>query len=410
MTARAALSILWLTIFTQLNSAQAAESSGNQFEKPSSISAREWWDHASWLQTDLWEVRDEVQPNDFTNHYSIDTVYGPMEAWSDQNLLARLREIAALHWLRQQGAGRAGGRGTVAVATGKLELVEDLATMPLATVFDVPRGARALIRRAGAFALEERRHSSYTSGGPVRGLLGANDRKRALAARLQVDPYSDNEPLQKELERVALLEALPDFSIGLAIPGNGLFSILETGRETRMMDAYLASPSDLFLENRKTLQEIGVPKELAADFLSIPFSTPAQQTILTRALASLSEAEERTRLIAMATDSSSREEFDFYRRTAELLSWYQANEEPVARIESQGWLPVAVTTSGKRVLPFAVDLGGWCIDCGSALSVFATEGRGNVVAVTGKLTPRAQAELAQRGVAVLSAALASKAP
>ena len=389
----------------QLTALLAWSAAAEEFEKPAALSAREWWGDAAWLKTNLWEVDDEVRPDDFTNHYSIHSVYGDLEAWSDQNLLARLREIAALHWLRQQGAGRSSGRGAVAAASGKIEFVEELATMPLTTVFDVPRGARALLRRTGSFALGERRKSNYSAGGPFRGVVGANDRKRSLAAALQVDPYSDNEALQKELERVALLEALPDFVIGLAIPFNGLFSLQETGKEARMMDAYLASPSDLFLENREALQRLGASKELAADFLALPYSTPAQQTILTRALGSLSSAQHREILLSMAADAGSRTEFDFYRRTAELLAWYEAHQESIDHLESQGWIPVAITKSGKRVLPFAVDVGGWCVDCGSALSVFADQGKGNVVVVTGKLTERAQKELAQRGVAVIQPGL-----
>jgi hypothetical protein len=115
----------------QLTALLAWSAAAEEFEKPAALSAREWWGDAAWLKTNLWEVDDEVRPDDFTNHYSIHSVYGDLEAWSDQNLLARLREIAALHWLRQQGAGRSSGRGAVAAASGKIELVEELATTPL---------------------------------------------------------------------------------------------------------------------------------------------------------------------------------------------------------------------------------------------------------------------------------------
>ena len=378
-------------------------SQGQDFEKPGSLSARDWWNDADWLRTDLWQVRDEVRVGEFTNHYVIDSVHGTFEAWSDQELLARLKELQAIHWLLAQGAARTGGQGAVEVATSKITVVEDLAKAPLATVLDVPRGARALIRRAGSFAREERRHGNYGSGGPVRGLLGANDRKRALAVKLEVDPYTDNALLQKELDRVALIEALPDFGVGLLIPGNGLFSLLETGKESRMMDAYLSAPADLFVENRKTLRnEIGIPETLTMDFLALPFTTPAQQTILARALAMAPTAKDRDLLVDLAAKSTSREEFDFYRRAAELLAWYQKEREPVAKLETFRWLPVAVSTSGKKILPFAVDYGGWCADCGGILSTFADMEGGDIVLVTGRLTERALRELKQRDVEVIS--------
>jgi len=373
-----------------------------EFEQPAILSAREWWNNALWLDSSLWRVHDEIHPEDFTNHYDIDSSFGPMEAWSDQHLLARLNEILAISWLREQGVGRSSGRGFQELATSKIQAVESLAVRPVNTVFDVPRGARAIIRRMGSFKLEERRQGNYSGGGPLRGMLGANDRKRSLAAELRVDPYSDNPVLQEELARVALLEAIPDFSVELAIPGSGLFDLLDTAKEVRTTDAYLASPSDLFLQNRKSLLENAkAPEALVAEFLSLPFCSPAQQTILARSLASVSTAEHREVLVALAAASTTRQEFDFYRRTTELLAWYQMNREPIAKLETLHWLPVAVTASGKRILPLAVDLGGWFEDCASILSEFASGQTGCVVVLKGRLTPRAQTELRRRGVEVV---------
>jgi hypothetical protein len=385
-----------------------AEVSPVGYEKPEVLSAREWWGDAPWLRGDFWRVRDEVRTDDFTNHYVVDSIYGTMEAWSDQHLLARVREILVTRHLREQGAIRTGRESLVGLAAEKLDAVEDIASSPVTTVFDVPRGARAIVRRTGSLRLEARRKGSYGEGGPLRDFVGATDRKRAVAARLEVDPYSDNAALQKELERVALLEALPEFTLGLVIPDNGLFSLIETGRQARMQDVYLASPADLFVENRDLLRgEIGAPDDLASAFLSLPFSTPPQQTILVRSLAALSGTRDRHLLVRLAVETTTRHQFDFYRRAAELLAWWHARRTPVDSLETFRWLPVAVSATRKRILPFAVDLGGWCQDCGSTLSSFAEDELGDVVLVTGRLTERAHAELARRGVEVVEPARAA---
>ncbi|MFT5470209.1 MAG: hypothetical protein ACI8UO_005334 [Verrucomicrobiales bacterium] len=74
------------------------------FEKPTAISAAEWWDDAAWLSTNLWDVRCD----DLTNFYLIDSIYGTFEAWSDQQLLIRLREIQVISSLRGEGLAETG--------------------------------------------------------------------------------------------------------------------------------------------------------------------------------------------------------------------------------------------------------------------------------------------------------------
>ncbi len=372
------------------------------YENTPAITASDWWNEADWLKTDLWTVNDAIEFHNFTNHYTIDSVFGTFEASSDDELMNRLKEIQAIHALRKGGSISAGGKGVANVATDKLKVAENLATKPVTTVLDVPKGARAIVRRAGAFSRKEKRQGNYDGGGPFRGWLGANDLKREIAAKFEVDPYTDNAVLQKELERAATLEALPNFAVGFVIPGNGLFSVLATGEESRITDAYRADPSDLFVRNRRTLiHDLKVDPDLAAELLSSKISTPAQQTILVESLASLSGVPNRALFIEIALNAETRSQFDFYRREAELLAWYHKHRTPIRTIENFRWLPVATDRSGKRVLPFAVDYGGWCPECGGFLSDFSDAGNGDVVLINGRLTDTAVAALKNRGVEVV---------
>ncbi|MFT5470208.1 MAG: hypothetical protein ACI8UO_005333 [Verrucomicrobiales bacterium] len=269
-------------------------------------------------------------------------------------------------------------------------------------MLDIPRGVGAILSRAGSLTREERREGAYGGEGLVKGWLGATDRKREIAAKYDLDPYSDNEALQEELDRVAALEALPDFAIGLVIPGKHLFTVLEEAERTRISDAYLASPSDLFIRNRKTLiDDFGIAKDLASQFLSLEFATPAQQTILIESLAQLEEAEDLTSFFELAVATESRQQFDFYRRNAESLAWYQLNVDSIAKIEEFLSMPLAVDVNGRRIMPFGVDLAGWYSDSGAFLSEFASAGNGDVVLLTGRLTKRARTELEERGVEVI---------
>lgn len=371
-------------------------------EMPGALSAKVWWNNAEWLKTDLWEVRDEVITTNFDNHYVIESKYGTFDAWGDDQLKNRIKEIQAIHTLRDKGAARATSDGLVDETKKRIEVAEDLAKAPVTTVLDVPRGARAIVRRAGAFQHRERRKGSYGGDGPLKSWLGADDKKRKIAAKLGVDPYSDNQVLQKELDRVSTIGSLPELAVNYIDPGSGLFSVLESGKQSRMMNAYLNSPSDLFVQNRRTLiDELGASKDLAAEFLSVEFATPAQQTILVESLAKLKKTSNRLLVIEMAVESKTRAEFDFYRRCSELLAWYQTNRKPIAKLDAIRWMPVGSDKSGNRVLPFPIDFGGWCPECGGFLTEFAETGEGGTVVVSGRLTERAQTELKKRNVEVV---------
>ncbi|MEM9016289.1 MAG: hypothetical protein AAGC68_04695 [Verrucomicrobiota bacterium] len=369
------------------------------YDDPVKLSARAWWNNAGWLETELWTVRDDVYPNNLANFYLIDSPYGTFKARGDKQLLGRLREIEAIHQLRNKDALESGGEGTLDFAKDKIGVAEDLIEDPETFVEDIPRGARALLRRAGSNLLKERRKGAYSSDNAVQSLLGADDRKRALAAKLQVDPYTDNQILQKELDRVATVKALPEFGVGFFIPGNSFFTVLDAGESARVADAYLSSPSDLFVKNRRAmLDDFGVSKNVAAEFLSREFVTPAQQSILVQSLATLSGATGRDLFIELSLNATTRHEFDFYRRNAELLAWYNQNRKRITAISSFKGLPLATDQSGARVFPFSVDLAGWCPDCGGILTDFADAGNGGVVLMSGRATDRTKRELASRGI------------
>tara|TARA_R110002096_G_scaffold16106_6_gene54985 strand:- start:2934 stop:4184 length:1251 start_codon:yes stop_codon:yes gene_type:complete len=371
-------------------------------EKPEALSAKEWWNNANWLKTDLWEVRDRVETTDFDNHYVIDSIYGTFDAWGDDQLKKRIKEIQAIHRLREKGAARATSDGLVNETKKRINVAEDLAKTPVTTVLDVPRGARAIVRRAGAFQHRERRKGNYKGDGPLKSWLGVDDQKRQIAAKLGIDPYTDNLVLQKELDRVSTIGSLPELAVNYIDPGSGLFSVLESGRQSRMKDAYLNSPSELFVQNRRTLiEELGASKALAAQFLSVEFATPAQQTILVESLVQLKNTKNRLLLVQLANLTKTRAEFEVYRRCAELLAWYHSNRSPISKLTSLRWMPVGVDQSGNRVLPFPIDFGSWCPECGGFLTEFSETGEGGTLVMTGRLTERALSELAKRNVDVV---------
>ena len=367
------------------------------YEPPPILSAKEWWKEADWLSNRLWRVRDEVISDGISNQYIVNSAYGTFTAYGDRQLLERLRELRAIYFLRNQGSLSSGGEGTLEIAKDKLELAGEIVEDPRQVAGDIPRGARAILRRAGSKIHRERRKGNYGGMGPLRSIIGADEKMHKLAARLEIDPYTDNEMLQDELARVSTLKALPEFGVGFVLPGRKVLKVVEAGNATRSIDPYADSPSDLFVHNRRTLiEELGVSKEMAAAFLSTPHATPAQQTVLVQSLGRLSNSRAHSVLVELATDTATRNEFEFFRRVAELLAWYDDHVSPVQKLEPFLGVLVATDTAGKAVLPLAVDLAGWCEEVAHIIDRFSELSEEATVALSGRATGRMLLELEDR--------------
>lgn len=369
------------------------------YEAPPVLSAKVWWKDVDWLSNQLWRVRDEVVSDGISNQYVIDSAYGTFQAYGDRQLLERLREIRAIYFLRNQGAFESGGEGTIEIAKDKLSLAGEIIEDPKQVAGDLPRGARAILRRAGSRIHRERRKGNYGGEGPIRSLIGADGKKLELTGRLEIDPYSDNEMLQEELERISAVKALPSFGVGFVLPARRFFKVVEAGNAVRSIDPYLDDPSDLFVHNRRALrEELGASKELTSEFLSMESATPAQQTMLIQALAELKNCRSRTVLIEMAVNTETRNEFDYFKRTAELLAWYNGQVSPIQKLEPFLGVITFTDTAGERVLPLAVDLAGWCEEVASIVSEFSNVTEGGKVALSGRATGRMLVELDRRGI------------
>src|SRR5262249_52883283 len=127
--------------------------------------------------------------------------------------------------------------------------------------------------------------------------------KREYAAQLDVDAYSSNKVLQKQLNSVAWAASAGDlaFSAAMIPAGTGgtvvsSIKLANTGKSTRKADP----PARLRLINDEKLGKMGIPEELRKRFLDHPAFTPRHDTIITDNLERLDGVAGRETFLALA--------------------------------------------------------------------------------------------------------------
>jgi hypothetical protein len=343
-------------------------------------------------------VSDAVRTDGFMRRYSIESDYGRFEALGDDMLRTRVAEITALAELEQLSASQ--------------EFASALGRTLKSSISGIPRGASEALRSAAELSRGERSELEDAALGEF---FGFEKRKREIAQRLGVDPYSSNEVLQAELNRFAWVSYVGGFGAMLVpfaeTPGSSGEPVpAEMGREDQILLDY--APEDLRRLNRIELAVMGIPEPLRQRFVSHPWYSPRQQSLLVAHLATLDLVENRAAFVEAATQASSEVDALLYVRTAELLRVYHTEVAPLARLASFQGSVVGVTADGGLVAPLALDYAVWTRPAHafantlvrSSLSDGSPVSRRQIL-VTGSFSPKARAKIRNRGIEVTERAL-----
>ena len=160
--------------------------STNEYETPGQVNAEDFLPKSAFAGKKRF-VEKVAQNNGLQNTYRIRAGAETYEITGSQISTAK----AFTHGLKQSAKGT--------YQTGK-QIVRD----PVTAVKKVPQGASRFFGKVKGFLSEDEEDANQKSspGDTIKGLLGVDDEKRKLPARLCVDVYSRNQALQDELDRV----------------------------------------------------------------------------------------------------------------------------------------------------------------------------------------------------------------
>ncbi len=324
-----------------------------------------------------YQVGEQAAVEGFMNNFSIKSDFGQFSAKSDEHLRVLIGEIAAIAELQQMSKTKAFTDSLAKSAVQPVYAAQRVVEQPVETVKQIPQGIGRLWNRTsrivsdGAEKLGELSSESSNDGEGesasntskavdagtkfTKDQLGLNSAIRQLAKELNVDPYSTNEVLQKEMNNVAWAMAAGSFAT------SKISSMPSVIGDIGELDSLVwdTNPLDLQLQTEKTMSEMGADEALIKAFYDNSFYTITMRTRLIGSLLQLKSAQGKTNLIADSVQAKSELEARIYSQIAETLVAYEKARSPISNIFSGSGLPFALTQSETMVLIVPVDYLLW---------------------------------------------------
>lgn len=365
----------------------------------------------AWIEGPHHRIQPTVQTIGYLDNFIVASDYGTFEAPSDAMLRRLLREIRAIAALHEVTLSKAYAEALKGAAMGPVRGVKALATEPVETVKAVPKALFSVFSRVGESV------STATSGGKTKyedtGMAQAlqmSAYKRDYAKELDVDPYSSNPVLQKQLDSVAWAAAVGNLTVGVASMASGseVATALSAARNIDQARAIVAAepPAELMKRNRAMLDQMGIDRRLRDQFLKQTQYSPRAKTVLVMALAAMPATAGKASVLAAAVAAPDEVTAIFYQQMAELLDGYDDRVARLTRLERFNRLVVARDAKGKTILLIPIDHVIWDERAAAAATGLARRlkprpGGGDVQFwITGTASPRFKSEAERLGIAV----------
>jgi hypothetical protein len=342
----------------------------------------------------------------FMNHYTVTSDYGPFTAPSDARLRRLIREIAAIAELQKIHQSDAFAKATVEAGKGVVQGAQHLIDDPVGTIGAVPEAVFSVFGRVSE-ATKRGGRSKYEDG-VAQNLLAVSSFKRDYAKKFDVDVYSTNEVVQKELNSVAWASAAGNLTLSAASMVTGA-AVLQAASGLRTLEqakdlVNALPPTELSKRNREALRQIRVPDLITDRFLENRLLSPRHQTIIVEALKALGAIPGRSDFIQYAARADSEDAALLFQQMAELLADYHRSVAPIQRLEIYQNVPVAYTGQASAVILLPIDRLLWTErTSGIATSLGQTLPKPQAVRkievwMTGDASDRTRAGLQQLGI------------
>jgi hypothetical protein len=392
--------------------AQTPSTPASDYEKPPVLKASEILQPV-YLSSPYHRVREDVIPDQGSNHFVIDSDFGVFIARSNQMLHDRVKEIAALARLREMSNTQEYAEGVKQAAMAPLQAADNLINDPAETLNSTVQGVGKFLGRVGRGAKQVATGEKKANGqeSMLKTAAGVSSTKRQLCAELGVSPYSTNEALQEELDRVAWVMFAGRMTVKAAtMPIGGgagaALSALNTVDTTTGM-VYDQSPSDLQATNLSRLRDMGISEATAKAFLATKALSPWYQTQIVGSLEKMTGVKGRDVLLRDATSMCDTEaDAVFYQQTALLIAHAHIHGIMVDRIALVNGMPVCIGADGGLIVALHWDYAMWSprskrfADAVQAMQVDGAKPSSLIVVLTGVMSPRLRQELEARGFRV----------
>ena len=379
--------------------ATAALASAQDFENPPILLKAADTVPAEMLAGKDFQLAETVENDGYMNHYVVETRFGNFEAEGNMQLRTRLIEVEALAKLEEVTRTEAFTQALEDSLTATAETAVTVVQHPVKTAKSLPGGVRRFVKRTarqvedvsddvseyrqerkqkkqqkaeqaqssesdegdGSGVTAEEAKELAKQGGEAAGdyakkWLGYTGARRSWAKQLGVDPYSDNEVLNRELLRVA--QAASAGGLTLRFTPVPRLDALDTLADVSEL-VYEMDPLDLRMRDEGLLYGMGVSEAGAEDLFENPYLTPTTVTLVVDALTRLEGVGGRVRAVEDVAEAQSKAEVGLLLRSLNFLAVYHNQIRALTALGDPLHFPHATAEDGRLVVVAAVDHLHW---------------------------------------------------
>lgn len=360
-----------------------------------------------------YRVREQVPTDGYMAHFTIDSDYGTFRCVGEHQARTRIREMAAIRKLVAVSKSDLFAEGVKRSIEQPIDAVKHIAQDPVGSAKAVPKTIGHLFKKVGrsvegaAKNVHDKIEGGDSSGmgagigNAAKGVIGFDQAKLDCAQQLEVDPYSDNQRLQEEIEKVSWVffsGGMPLRIAAMAASGGASAALTATKVVGLPDEVYTLTPSELALRNQQAMEALGVPEDVIRRYLANEALSITLRRSIIRSLEALGNPPGSNGVVITAANCEARRQVEFIEQALLMLvSRRQAGTLDIARIEIVGRLPGAVDKEGTLHIPAPVDYLTWTGDVAAFVNRDDLTGRKPVLLTAAGMSDRTRAELAKLG-------------
>ncbi len=382
-------------------------------------------------------VHEAVKNDGYMNAYKISSGSGEFEARGTLLLEKRIFEIYAITKLKEisssqvfMDASKKAGEDIVMAPVRGAKKVYETVSDPdklAETARRIPGGVSRLFKSVSrtvqsgyqAIQADDQKGQGESGVGSASGydaasalgkkMTGYNKNLRKWQKAMGVDPYTRNDVLNNELDRIVSVETSVGFTSRL-VPG--IPSVPFVGKassyinKTEQLGLY-EDPQELKRRNIDTIAKFeGASEKTAKEFVEHQWISPTVQSFIIDNLNALAGVKNRGNYLDLAIQAKSVDGAILFMEASEMLVWIHQNVEPLDELVEGVRLPAGVTKNGRLVVTLPVDHIVWTEEITTIFRDFKDRVKKEhsvkkgEIHITGTATNRCKSELKKMGATV----------
>jgi hypothetical protein len=348
-----------------------------------------------------YNIANPVRSDGFLRVYTVRSSYGDFTVVSDAMMQRRIRELNAILELDKLTESDSFNKALGEAGLAPVKFAGQLIVNPVEAIGNTLAGIGNQIGQIGSGI-----HNAGKSQDTPFGGFGADQKRRELAARLLVDPYTEFEPLQIRLQKISQAAASGGLVVTaamMAIPGAVGIVISNAGTSSRVIDSVRdKTAAQLMDSNREKMMAMGLDRPTADALLQNRNYSPLDMTSMVISL-EVVPVEGRADFLRRAVSVNRRDAAVFNRRYTEMVADFHARTGAVTSYVSLGEFPFNQVRNGGVVGIWPVDAMSWTEgtrrSMGNAADAIRRSGMGRAeLRISGQATPRAREGLRELGM------------